>query len=119
MTKLYEIYKCEICGNMVEMVHEGEGEMTCCNQKMKKLEANTEDAVEEKHVPCQDGTVIQVGDVAHPMTQEHHIEWIEIINLNGETMRKYLKLKQPPEWDFCREGEVVRAYCNLHGLWQK
>jgi superoxide reductase len=122
MTKKLEVYKCEVCGNMVEMVHEGKGELVCCGKPMKRLIENTVDASKEKHVPViepsADGVKVKVGSVAHPMEESHYIEWIEIIS--GESAcRTFLKPGDAPEALFECKGEVTaREYCNLHGLWK-
>jgi len=123
MTERLEIYKCEICGNIVEMLHEGAGELVCCGQPMKLFKENTVDAALEKHVPVVEKTTtgyrVKVGSVAHPMTEEHHIEWIELI-ADGKAYREFLNVGDVPEADFCIEAEkvIAREYCNLHGLWR-
>lgn len=123
MTKLLEIYKCEICGNIVEMVHEGKGELVCCGKPMKLFKENTVDAAKEKHVPVfektTDGIKAKVGSVAHPMEEKHYIEWIEVI-VGDKVYKEFLKPGQAPEASFCFSGEkfTVREYCNLHGLWK-
>jgi superoxide reductase len=124
MTQLNEIYKCEVCGNMVEVVHAGGGELVCCGQPMKNMVANTVDAAKEKHIPVIEmieGKVhIKVGEVEHPMIDTHYIEWIEILTAE-KVLRKYLKPGMKPEATFVVKGDVLeaRAYCNLHGLWKK
>ena len=125
MTKLLQIYKCEVCGNIVEMLHTGVGELVCCNQPMKLYEENTVDAALEKHVPVfeinNSSVNVKVGSVAHPMEEKHYIEWIEIIDEGGRAYRKFLKPGDLPEAQFCLEaaGKItVREYCNLHGLWK-
>ena len=124
MTQILEIYKCEVCGNIVEVVHAGAGELVCCGQKMKLMEENTTDAAREKHIPVLEkiagGVKIKVGSIAHPMDEKHFIEWIEVIT-NGKTVRQNLKPGDSPEAVFA--GDVaqitkIRAYCNLHGLWK-
>jgi superoxide reductase len=123
MTKRLEIYKCEVCGNIVEMLHEGAGELVCCGEPMKLYEANTVDAAVEKHVPVKEkaehGLKVKVGGVAHPMTEEHHIEWIEVV-ADGKAYREFLKPGDAPEATFCLDAKevVLREYCNLHGLWK-
>jgi superoxide reductase len=123
--KLGEIYKCEACGNIVVAIHEGAGDLVCCGQDMVLMEENTVDAAVEKHVPVvvKDGDkiTVKVGDVAHPMEDKHYIEWIEC--LVGDTcFTKMLKPGDAPEAEFCVAGAtgdvLVRAYCNLHGLWK-
>jgi len=124
MTKRLQLYKCEICGNIVEIMHEGMPALVCCNQKMKLLEENTTDAAVEKHVPVinkiERGYKIIVGEVEHPMVEEHYIEWIELITEN-KVYTKYLKPGEKPEAVFRIEAENVKAreYCNLHGNWIK
>ena len=123
MTKKLQIYKCEVCGNIVEVLHEGKGELVCCGQPMKLYEENTVDAAKEKHVPViekiEGGYKVKVGSVAHPMEEKHFIEWIEII-ADGKAYRQFLHPGEAPEAVFKVEAEdvTVRAYCNLHGLWQ-
>ena len=122
MTKLNEIYKCSACGNIVEVVHTGQGELVCCEEPMELQEENTVDAEYEKHVPViekGDGkVVVKVGDVPHPMEEKHYIEWIEVIS-GDKVYRKYIKPGDVPEAEFKVNGDDVKAreYCNLHGLW--
>lgn len=124
MTERYYIYKCEVCGNIIEVLHSGQGQLVCCGKPMKLIEENTVDAAKEKHVPVvnktNDGIIVKVGSVAHPMEEKHFIEWIEVIQPNGKADRKFLKPGESPEASFCDvEGHViVREYCNLHGLWK-
>ena len=125
MTKVGEIYKCEVCGNIVEVLHAGAGELVCCGQPMKNMVAGTTDGAAEKHVPViekvEGGYKVKVGSVAHPMTEAHYIEWIELIcNKCGKVQRKYLKPGEAPEAVFASESDSVtaREYCNLHGLWE-
>ncbi len=123
MTKLLQIYKCEICGNIVEMLHDGVGELVCCGKPMKLYEANTVDAAKEKHVPVIEKTAngfkVKIGSVPHPMVAEHYIEWIEVI-ADGKAYRKFLKPGDAPEAEFCIDAAKItaREYCNLHGLWK-
>ena len=123
MTAKLQVYKCEICGNMVEMVHEGEGTLVCCGEPMKLLSENSVDAAKEKHVPVlekkQETVDIKVGSVPHPMEEKHFIEWIEVI-VDGTACRKFLKPGESPEATFTvSQGNITpRAYCNLHGLWK-
>ena len=120
---LNEIFKCAICGNIVEVVHVGGGELVCCGQPMNLLVANTVDAAKEKHVPViekNDKSVkIKIGSEPHPMTAEHYIEWIEIL-FDGKADRQYLKPGDEPiaEFSVAPAKLTARAYCNLHGLWQ-
>jgi len=132
MTRLNQIYKCNVCGNIVEVLHIGEGELVCCGQPMELQKENTVDAATEKHVPIieflpedKEGNTlpikIKVGEVPHPMDEDHYIEWIEIKMIkSGRIAKKYLKPGDAPEADFrSREKEIeARAYCNLHGLWR-
>ncbi|MFA6436867.1 MAG: desulfoferrodoxin [Candidatus Paceibacterota bacterium] len=124
MTKLNQIYRCNICGNIVEMIHEGAGQLVCCGQAMELLLEKTEDQGAEKHLPVAkkiDGGVrIKIGSVAHPMEKEHYIEWIEIITEDGKVGRKFLRPDDKPEADFFTPSspKTFRAYCNLHGLWK-
>ena len=126
MTKVNEIYKCSVCGNMVEVVHAGGGELVCCGQPMKLQNAGTTDGATEKHVPViekmEGGYRVKVGSVAHPMLDAHYIEWIELVCTEcGKIMRKHLKPGDAPEAVFETKAEkvIAREYCNLHGLWEK
>lgn len=122
MAKRMEVYKCEVCGNMTEGLHKGEGTMVCCEQNMSVLTENTTDASKEKHVPVlektADGYKVKVGSVAHPMEEKHYIEWIELI-AGDRVFRQYLKPGDAPEASFAITATQVkaRAYCNIHGLW--
>lgn len=117
------IYKCELCGNIVEVLVAGDGELVCCEQPMKLMVENTVDAAKEKHVPVIEkipgGVKVKVGSVAHPMEEKHYIQWIEI-NADGRTCRKFLKPGEAPEAEFKVEAANItaREYCNLHGLWK-
>lgn len=123
MAERLEVYKCEICGNMVEVLHGGEGELVCCGEAMALLKENTVDAAKEKHVPVVEkvdgGVKVKVGDVAHPMEEKHYIEWIEII-VDGKAHRQFLNPGEAPEATFQIDADnvVAREYCNLHGLWK-
>ncbi|MFH1500565.1 MAG: desulfoferrodoxin [archaeon] len=125
MTELNQIYKCNICGNMVEVTHTGAGTLVCCGENMQLMTANTVDASKEKHVPVVESIEgdsrvrIKVGSEPHPMSEEHYIEWIEIITPD-RVLRKYLKPGEKPEKEFTiRAGSfTARVYCNLHGLWE-
>ena len=122
MTGRLEVYKCEICGNIVEVLHTGKGQLVCCGQPMQLLEEKTEEHGMEKHLPVMektaDGLDIKVGSVLHPMVEAHFIEWIEVLMEEGVT-RKFLKPEGSPKAEFPIEGDIVqvRAYCNIHGLW--
>lgn len=117
-----EIYKCEKCGNVVEVLHKGGGTLVCCGEDMKLYNENTKDAAKEKHVPVIEkidgGYKVKIGSVEHPMLDEHYIEFIELITENG-VIRSNLKPGDKPEAIFKTDANVVKAreYCNLHGLW--
>lgn len=123
MAERLEVYKCELCGNIVEVLHGAAGELVCCGQAMTCLKENTVDAAKEKHVPVIEkvdgGVKVKVGDVAHPMEAKHYIEWIEVI-ADGKSCIKFLNPGDAPEAVFNVEGDNItaRAYCNLHGLWK-
>ena len=124
MAERLEVYKCEVCGNIVEVLHGGKGELVCCGKPMNLIKENTVDAAKEKHVPVTEkiegGVKVKVGDVAHPMEDKHFIEWIEIV-ADSKAYRQFLDPGQAPEALFSVEaGEIsARAYCNIHGLWKK
>ena len=118
MAKQREVYKCEICGNIVEVLHGGAGELVCCGKPMKIMQENNVDAATEKHVPVIQGSKVKIGSVDHPMTEEHYIEWIEAEDDSGEITKRFLKPEEKPEADFSFEPTSARAYCNLHGLWK-
>jgi superoxide reductase len=123
MAERLQVYKCELCGNIVEVLHGGEGELVCCGQAMKLMEAGVVDAAKEKHVPVieqvEGGYKVKVGSVAHPMEEKHYIEWIELI-ADGQVYRQFLNPGQQPEAFFKTDAAQVtaREYCNLHGLWK-
>lgn len=123
MTELRQVYKCEVCGNMTEVVHPAGGTLVCCGQPMTLKTENTSDGAKEKHVPViekvEGGVLVKVGSVDHPMLDNHYIEWIEIHTAN-KVYRKYLQPGEKPEAFFAVEEEVLfaREYCNLHGLWR-
>ena len=123
MTERLQVYECEICGNMVEVIHTGKGELVCCGKPMKLMEENTVDTAKEKHVPViekrEDGYLIKVGSVDHPMEDKHYIEWVELI-VGEKAYRQFLKPGQKPEalFDIKEENVSAREYCNLHGLWK-
>jgi len=118
-----QVYKCGVCGNIVEVLHVGGGELVCCNQPMDLLTENSTDAAKEKHVPVIEkvdgGIKIKVGSVAHPMEDKHYIEWVQAI-VGERSYREFLKPGEAPEAFFpIKEGSVTaREYCNLHGLWK-
>ena len=124
MAKIRGIYKCEICGNIVEVLHEGMGAIVCCGEEMKRFEEKTEDASTEKHVPyiekTSNGVLVKVGqNQDHPMMVEHLIEWIEII-ADGASYKKFLKPGDKPQAKFEIKADKIEAreYCNVHGLWK-
>lgn len=117
------IYICPVCGNMVEVLRVGGGELVCCGKPMKQVTANTTDAATEKHVPViekiEGGFKVKIGEVEHPMLAEHHIEWIEMI-AGDKSQRKYLTVGEAPVAEFLTEAESItaRENCNLHGMWE-
>ena len=123
MAKRYEVYKCELCGNIVEVLFGSDGTLVCCEQPMTLMNENTVDAAKEKHVPVIEkidgGVKVKVGSVAHPMEEKHYIQWIEII-ADDKIYRRYLKPGDAPEAEFKITADkiVAREYCNLHGHWK-
>ena len=124
MVELREIYKCSVCGNIVEVIHAGIGELVCCGKPMELLKEKTEDSSVEKHVPyiekTEKGVLVRIGqNQNHPMEKEHYIEWIQII-VDGTTYRKFLNPGDKPEAEFEIKADDVmaREYCNIHGLWK-
>ena len=123
MAEKLDIYKCEVCGHIIEVLHAGKGELVCCNQPMKLFKENTVDAAKEKHVPviekAEGGYKVKVGSAAHPMEEKHWIEWIQLL-ADGKAYRQFLNPGQTPEAFFAVEAAQVNAreYCNLHGLWK-
>lgn len=123
MAERLGVYKCEICGNIVWVMHAGKGELVCCGQPMKLMEAGMVDAAVEKHVPVVEksdgGVTIKVGSVPHPMEDTHYIEWIEARTENMSYI-KFLKPGEAAEASFPIEedGLVAYEYCNIHGLWK-
>jgi len=123
MTEKLQIYKCQVCGNIVEVVHTGAGELVCCGKPMTLLAENSTDAATEKHVPVvektADGFRVIVGSVAHPMEDKHFIEWIEVI-ADGKAYRKFLNPGDAPQalFKILADKVTARAYCNIHGLWK-
>ena len=124
MTEKFQIYKCKICGNIIEVLHEGAGELVCCGQPMNLIPSKTQEEGNEKHKPIikanAEGVTIKVGSIPHPMEEEHYIEWIEIFTDKGRA-KKFLKPGEPPEIKFPIKTQIeqisARAYCNVHGLW--
>lgn len=132
MTKLNQIYQCEICGNLVNVLHIGAGELVCCGQPMTLLKEKLEDEGKEKHIPVaeklpedicrgEDGIKVVIGKEEHPMKEDHFIEWVEVKTIDGKIGRKFLKPGDKPEVEFHARVKMVelRVYCNKHGLWKK
>ena len=123
MTKLNQVYKCSLCGNIVEVTHEAGGTLVCCGKPMTLQEENTVDAAIEKHVPVlesiEGGVLVKVGSVEHPMIDTHYIEFIEVITAS-KIYKRYLKPGEKPEAFFSIDEDIVavREYCNIHGLWK-
>jgi superoxide reductase len=122
LTERNQTWKCEICGNIVDVIHSGKGELVCCGQPMVLLEIQREESGYEKHLPViekdDDNYTVTVGSVEHPMLEKHYIEWIALDTENG-VLRKYLNPGEKPKAVFCTSEAVVQAreYCNIHGLW--
>lgn len=124
MVKKGEIYRCTICGNVVEVIDVGGGALVCCGQNMDLHHENTsEDQLKEKHIPViektRDSVIVRVGEITHPMTEEHHIKWIEV-NIDGSVYVKKLNIGDEPVAEFRASGYKVsaRCHCNLHGVWK-
>jgi superoxide reductase len=122
MTKLFEVYKCEVCGNTTKVVHASGGTMVCCGKPMTLQQEKTADAGKEKHVPVVEktgkGIIVRIGSVPHPMEEKHFIEWVEV--RDGENLWiQGFRPGEKPEAGFCIDNTnvKVRAYCNVHGLW--
>jgi superoxide reductase len=122
-TELEQIYKCNVCGNVVEVIHTGAGELVCCGVPMELLQEKNEDEGREKHVPVikenESGAVIEIGSILHPMEPSHYIEWIEIVSEN-QKCRKKLEPGMEPKIEFSTKEKILkaRAFCNVHGLWK-
>ena len=123
MTAHKQVYRCNICGNIVEVLHTGKGELVCCGEPMELLAEKAKDVGLEKHVPVIETTAkgikVKVGDVPHPMEEKHYIEWIEII-ADGKSCRVFLKPGEKPEAELEIKPQKVaaREYCNVHSLWK-
>jgi superoxide reductase len=123
MTKRLQVYRCNVCGNIVEVLHEGAGQLVCCNKPMELLKEQTADVGKEKHVPViektDSGVEVKIGSVPHPMEEKHYIEWIEII-ADGKVYREFLSPGDKPEAEFKIKAEELEAreYCNIHRLWR-
>ena len=123
MTKKSEIYKCNTCGIITEILHAGGGVLKCCESSMVKLEEQLADSTKEKHVPIiekqDDGYLVTIGSTSHPMIEKHYVEWIELI-ADGVSYKKFLNPNDEPKAFFKIQANqvVAREYCNLHGLWK-
>jgi len=123
MTKRRQVYRCNVCGNIVVVLVPGAGTLVCCGQPMELLAEKTEDVGKEKHVPVVErtstGVLVKVGSVAHPMEEKHYIQWIEV-HVDGKVYRAFLKPGDKPEAEFpITSGSLeIREYCNIHGLWK-
>lgn len=123
MTQRLQVYRCNICGNIVLVLHPGVGTLVCCGQPMQLLTEQTTETGYEKHLPVVEptptGTKVRVGSTPHPMTPDHHIQWIELAT-DDTLLIKFLQPTQPPEAEFPVKAEKlrVRTYCNLHSLWK-
>jgi len=123
MTELKQIYKCNICGNIVEILHTGKGELVCCGKPMELMKEKKEDVGQEKHLPVIEKmgnkVKVKVGSVPHPMEEKHYIEWVELIT-DGKAYRQFLKPGDAPEATFDVKAEKItaREYCSIHGLWK-
>lgn len=122
MVQKGEIYKCEVCENIVEVLHASGGTLVCCGQPMRLMKENADDsASKEKHVPIimgATGKKVKVGSKKHPMEDAHYIEWIEAESEEGEVSKIFLKPGDKPEAKFKFKVKSARAYCNLHGFWK-
>lgn len=117
------IYKCADCGNVVEVLFSGDGDLVCCGKPMVQMVENTVDASKEKHVPVIEKTAngykVKIGSVEHPMEEKHYIMWIQLV-ADGKEYTQFLKPGMKPEAEFCVNASQIsaREYCNLHGLWK-
>jgi len=119
MTSRGQIWKCNVCGNIVEVLHEGADALVCCGEPMELKDAKEMEEGTEKHKPVINGKVVRVGVVSHPMEEEHYIEWIEASSDSGlAPCKKFLKPGDKPEFEFPFDVKSARAYCNVHGLWK-
>ena len=123
MKEKFDLYRCELCGNIVALIKNGGGELVCCGKPMVKLEAGVTDGAAEKHIPYfeKDGDrlKVQIGSVEHPMLEEHHIEWIAV-ETPKMIQRHILEPGEAPRAEFIVDGDdfIIYEYCNLHGLWK-
>ncbi len=120
MTEKYQIYKCQVCKNITEVLHEGGGELVCCDKPMNLLEEKVQDPEKgEKHLPVIESNKVKIGSVEHSMEEAHYIEWIEATSRGGYRTKVFLDPGQKPEAEFAFAPVSAREYCNLHGLWKK
>lgn len=123
MSNQLEIYHCALCGQLIEVLQAGGGELVCCEQPMKCMVEGTTDAAKEKHVPTIEktatGYLVKVGAVAHPMEEKHYIQWVELV-ADGVSYTQFLKPGDAPQAEFCIQANhvIAREYCNLHGHWK-
>jgi len=123
VTERVQVYKCNVCGNIVMVLNAGRGQLVCCGQPMELLKEKTADIGLEKHVPVVevsgDRVLVKVGSVPHPMEEKHYIQWIELL-ADGSSHIKFLKPGERPEAEFRVKAEKLsaREYCNIHGLWK-
>lgn len=123
MAEVGMIYRCEVCGQVIEVIHSGVGTLVCCDQNMEEMVPKTEDEEKEKHVPVVEktsgGVKVKIGVAPHPMEEEHYIEWIQVI-VDGRSCRKSLKPGDAPEAEFQLSGEKMEVFelCNIHGVWK-
>ena len=125
MANQREIYKCEVCGNIVEVLFEGAGELVCCEEPMTLMKEKTQEEMQEKHVPVFEKglngeILVKVGEFPHPMEKEHYIQMIEVFTTDGIIERKYFTPNQKPEFLVKLNQGITHAreYCNIHGLWK-
>ena len=118
MTSRGQIWKCSVCGNVIEVLHEGADALVCCGVSMGLISEKAEEEGRGKHVPVVEGNKVEVGSVAHPMEAEHYIEWIEGVGDDGVSCKKFLKAGDLPAVEFTFDVVSARAYCNVHGLWK-
>ena len=123
MIKQKQVYKCNVCGNIVEVLNAGGGQLVCCGQPMELLTEKNQDMGNEKHIPIiektETGIKIKIGSLPHPMEETHYIQWVELI-ADNISYRQFLKPNDKPEAKFCIKAESLsaRCYCNIHGLWK-
>lgn len=123
MTQRLDLYRCSICGNIIQIMHEGVGELVCCNQPMEKLVPHQiDEEKKEKHVPVfLNEYEIQVGSEQHPMVEEHYIDFIQSFSHDKKHVEtKFLDPNEEPKMKLCSNSEHNCAieYCNIHGLWK-